>query len=426
MTPEAHPGLEELRRLHAQRLQQQLERCASNPFQAGLGVHPAEVTPQNLLNTVEALPFTHKRQIAEDQTEHPPFGTNLCHPLRLCTRFSQTSGTSGVPLRRVDTEESWACIARNWMQVLLAADVNPGDRILFAFSFGPFLGFWAAFDAGRMLGAMCIPGGGMSSAGRLASLRENDVTVLCCTPTYALRLGQEARSQSFETASLPLRRIMVAGEPGGGIPQTRSRIESLWPTAQVCDHHGMTEVGPVTHQCPAEPGVLHVMEEAFIAEVLNADNTPTCPGDTGHLVLTTLDPVTSPLIRYRTGDLVQPMPRERCACGRSTLRLRGGILGRMDDMVIVRGVNLHPGGIEEVLHQYQNLHEYRVRVWSERGMSEIEIDVEGDGVVPAEIEERLRAVFHLRIPVRLVPTGTLPRTEMKSKRWVRTDTTERR
>src|SRR5205085_10581111 len=144
-------------------------------------------------------------------------------------------------------------------------------------------------EAGIRQGCLCLPGGGMSSAARLRAILDNEVTVLCCTPTYAVRLGEVAVEEGIRLAESRVRAILVAGEPGAGIPATRARIERLWPGARLWDHHGMTEIGPVSFECPARQRVLHVMEERFIPEVLDPETLrPAEPGAPGELVLTNL------------------------------------------------------------------------------------------------------------------------------------------
>jgi phenylacetate-CoA ligase len=201
----------------------------------------AEVS--SLEDYVRRVPFTIKQEIADDQRAHPPYGTNLTFPLARYTRFHQTSGTTGRPLRWLDTDESWEAMLEGWMEVFRAAGVGVGDRILFAFTFGPFIGFWMAFEAARRLGCLCLPGGGLTSAARLRMMLENDVTVLCCTPTYAARLAEVAVEEAIQLADTQVRVMVVAGEPGGSVPGVRARLERLWGRARVFDHHGMTEVG---------------------------------------------------------------------------------------------------------------------------------------------------------------------------------------
>src|SRR5262249_44062081 len=162
------------------------------------------------------------------------------------------------------------------------------------------------------------------------------------------------------TAS-PVRALIVAGEPGGNVPGTRARIEAAWG-ARVFDHSGMTEVGPLGIECPEAPGGLHLIESVCLPEVIDpTTGRPVPPGVPGELVLTTFDRPGRPLIRYRTGDLVCADARP-CPCGRSWVRLDGGIRGRVDDMIVLRGNNLYPGALQAVLHCFPEVAEYRVEV----------------------------------------------------------------
>src|SRR5687767_12322925 len=213
----------------------------------------------NLHDFFQRMPCTTKKELLEDQVAHPPYGTNLTYPLERYTRFNQTSATTGTPMRWLDTPESWEWMLDNWEQVYRAADIERGDRVYFAFSFGPFLGFWTAFESAGRLGCLCIPGGGLSSSARLRAMIDNQATVLCCTPTYAIRLAEVAEEEKIDLSASALKALIVAGEPGGSIPATRACIERHYPGARVYDHHGMTEVGPVSFECPRRPGVLHII-----------------------------------------------------------------------------------------------------------------------------------------------------------------------
>ena len=206
-------------------------------------------------------------------------------------------------MRWLDTNESWSALLDCWDEVFAAANVAPTAPIFFAFSFGPFLGFWTAFESATRRGNLCIPGGGLSTEGRLRAIWDNEASVICCTPTYAIRLGETAQKNHLQNS--PVQTIIVAGEPGGSIPGVRSRIENLWPGARVFDHHGMTEIGPVTYECPAQSGVLHIIENTYLAEVIDANGAPVAEGEIGELVLTNLARDAMPLVRYRTGDLVK-------------------------------------------------------------------------------------------------------------------------
>jgi phenylacetate-CoA ligase len=381
---------------------------------------------ESLDSFFDSVPFTAKQDLVDDHAANPPYGSNLTYPVEQYTRYNQTSGTSGQPIRWLDTPESWSWMVSNWEEVFRASGVAPGARIFFAFSFGPFLGFWTAFEAGCRMGCLCLPGGGMSSAARLRAIVENEASVLCCTPTYAIRLGEVAREEHIDLSRGAVRTIIVAGEPGAGIPATRSRMEQLWPGAAVKDHHGMTEVGPVSYECPARPGVLHVLESAFIPEVINPESGRRVDaGEQGELVLTNLGRWGSPLIRYRTGDLVRPSSGVCSACGRADIALEGGILGRTDDMVVIRGVNVHATAVEGVLSRFTQVAEYRVEVSTEHALHEIAVVAEpaaGCRSVPAlkeELESALRVAFNLRVPVEIAPEGSLSRFEMKARRWIK-------
>lgn len=435
MPDAGHPSRAVLRAAQFERLRALLEVLrAGNAFQrARLDAWgDAAWRPASLAEFTGTVPFTTKAELAADQRAHPPFGTNLSFPLERYTRYHQTSGTTGTPLRWLDTPESWEALTACWVEVFRAAGVGAGDRVMFAFSFGPFIGFWLAFAAAERLGCLCLPGGGLSSVARLRALGDLRATVLCSTPTYALHLAETAAREGLDLRRAAVRRLMVAGEPGGSLPATRARLEHLWPGARVFDHHGMTEVGPVTYECPARPGVLHVMEHAFLAEVVDpATGRPVAAGQRGELVLTTLARAGSPLLRYRTGDLVQPRfaPEQTdappCACGRVELALEGGILGRTDDMVIVRGVNLYPAAVDEVLRRFPEVVEYQVQVHQPQGLAELTLEIEpapgcaDPAALAARVQAELQAVFALRVPVTFVGPGTLPRFELKARRWVR-------
>ncbi len=376
------------------------------------------------------FPFTIKAEIAEDQRAYSPFGTNLTYPLERYTRYHQTSGTIGAPLRWLDTPESWDWMVESWLEILRVAGVRPGNRLCFAFSFGPFIGFWLAFEAATRLGCLCVPGGGLSSSARLRAICDNGITILCCTPTYAIRLAEVARQEKMVLADSQVRTIIVAGEPGGSIPSVRGRISELWGGARVFDHHGMTEVGPVTYECPVQAGVLHVRESAYLAEVIEPHSGKAAGvGQVGELVLTTLGRLGSPLLRYRTGDLVRPTARSvegaACPCGRHELALEGGILGRTDDMVVVRGVNVYPSAVEEIMRATRGIAEYQVQISTASALPEMSVQIEPTpecadvAEVVRSLERTFETAMALRVPITTAPVGTLPRFEMKGRRWVR-------
>ena len=419
---------ETIRRDQLTTLQQLLEELVRHKnafYWPRLGAAGLSEGVESLEHFFAAMPFTRKAELVEDQRLHPPYGSNLTYELDRYVRIHQTSGTSGSPLRWLDTREGWAFVIGNWQRVFQACGVEAEDRVFFPFSFGPFLGFWAAFDAAAELGCLVLPGGGLTSKGRLQVLEDNRATVVCCTPTYAIRLGEMAQSAGLNVGSVHT--VIVAGEPGGSIPGVRRRISELWDGARVLDHHGMTEIGPVSYPNLKVPGLLHIIESSYLAEVLDPETLQPISDDRpGELVLTTLGRHGSPLLRYRTGDLVRISQRPADELGTADLALEGGILSRVDDMVVVRGVNLYPAAIEKVVRRFPEISEYRVELRTRRSMLEARIDIELEESVSAEpdtlcrgLADALQTAFQLRIPVSSVEPGTLPRFELKAKRWHR-------
>ena len=412
----------------ASRLAELLRRIyGRNPFYTrkldAAGVGPESLTfPRDL----SRLPFTTKQELAADQERVAPWGTNLTDAIEHYTRYNQTSSTTGRPLRWLDTNESWQWMLDCWKAVYDGARVDTHDRIFFPFSFGPFLGFWTAFEAGCQIGAHCIPAGGMSSQARLALIEVVKPTVLCCTPTYALRLLEvagEMQGGKPDLSASSVRVLIVAGEPGGSIPSTRARIERGWG-ARVIDHHGLTEVGPISFECWETPGALHLNEAEFICEILEPGSGDTvADGERGELVVTNLGRASSPLIRYRTGDIVVRRS-EPCQCGRTFAWVEGGILSRVDDMVSVRGVNVYPTAVESVVRRFHEVAEYRATVSARSSLRELSLEIElasgvdGASNVAGRVAAALREALGLTVPLHVVDAGTLPRFELKARRFV--------
>ena len=389
--------------------------------------YQARLHPVRTWDDFARLPLTTKDEITADQQTNPPFGTNLTFPVDRYVRLHQTSGTSGIqPLRWLDTRESWEWWTRIWAeQVYRSAGVGEGDRVFFAFSFGPFIGFWSAFDGAQRLGALTIPGGAMSTEQRLRSMLELRATVLCSTPTYAIRLAEAAAAAGLDLAASDLRVLIHAGEPGASVPATRDLIERSFQ-ARCFDHTGMTELGPTGVSCEARAGV-HLVENEFVFEIRNDGGTvhplPERGSLSGELVATNLGRWGSPLIRYRTGDRVE-VTRDPCGCGNPFARLVGGIRGRVDDMFTVRGVNLYPAQVEDLVRRHPSIGEFQIEVRRVRGMDEATVVFECQGDDPEAVVQRLSADLRLalgaRIECRAVPWESLPRSELKSRRLVRT------
>ncbi|MDX1948396.1 MAG: phenylacetate--CoA ligase family protein [Pirellulaceae bacterium] len=370
--------------------------------------------PLTSLDALQRLPFTTKDELVT-APHAGEFAANLTYPLERYIRYHHTSGTRGRPLPVLDTAEDWRWWTESWQFVLDAAEVGPEDRVFLAFSFGPFIGFWSAHDAAVERGTMVIPGGGMNTVSRVELLRRTRATVLCCTPSYALRLAEVATENQIDPASLFVRRIIVAGEPGGSTPALRRRIEATW-NARVIDHAGASEIGPWGVGDKLGRG-LFVIETEFIAEFRSLETGgPAADGELAELVLTSLGRFGSPVVRYRTSDVVRP--RHDPASGSTFVLLEGGVLGRTDDMLIVRGVNVFPSSIEQILRAFPEVVEFRVTALKSGALDTLRIEIEDRLAQPERVAREVNVRLGLRVEVACVPLGSLPRFEGKGKRFI--------
>jgi phenylacetate-CoA ligase len=370
--------------------------------------------PIRSLSTLSAIPFTHKEELQPTE-ESNGLPANLTFPMQCYTRFHHTSGTRGRPMVVFDTADDWQWWIEGWQYVLDSAEVTCEDRALLAFSFGPFIGFWSAYDALLARGTMAIPSGGVSTRGRLELLRMSGATVLLCTPTYALHMAEVAEQSGFSLSDCCVRRLIVAGEPGGSVPEIRRQMENAYG-AQVIDHAGATEVGPWGYGNASGTG-LYINEGAFIAEFLSVETGENArEGELAELVLTTLGRAGSPVVRYRTGDVVRPT-RNVDGVNRFVF-LAGGVLGRSDEMFIVRGMNIFPSSIEQVIRSFPEIGEYRVTIRKRGKMDSLDIEIEDCLHVGRRVAEELHLRLGLRVEVTHVPGGSLPRWEGKSRRFL--------
>jgi phenylacetate-CoA ligase len=414
----------DLRQRQNERLRLLISELAANEFykakarRAGIKLEDIESATDLL-----ALPFTTKAELVEDQQSHPPFGRLLTYPLSAYRYFHQTSGTTGRPLKCLDTAESWDWWTRCWGYVYRGAGVTANDIVFCAFSFGPYLSHWAAISGAWRVGAMCVSGGGMNSGQRLQAILDNRCTTLVCTPTYALHLAEVAREQGIDLRSSSVRRSIHAGEPGASLPNVKRAIEGAWGVT-CFDHAGATEAGAWAFDCEAQAGAIHLNEAEFIFEVIDpASGKPVTEGNRGELVITNLGRGCMPVLRYRTGDLVEMMG-ERCACGRSFARIKGGVLGRADDMIIVRGVNIYPSAIDDLIRSLPDILEYEVDIRRVEGMDDLLIKLETPGAIPFEetshsVSNAFRHHFNIRVSVEQAASGSLPRYEFKARRYKR-------
>ncbi len=382
------------------------------------GIHPDSI---QTLDDLRRLPLTEKSELVQAQSDALPFGSNTTFEESAYSRFHQTSGTTGTPLRVLDTPESWDWWGRCWGHVLAGAGLTENDRMFVPFSFGPFIGFWAAVEGAQKINALMIPGGGRDSLQRLHLMKELGATAMCCTPTYALRLAEVAQESGFDLSEIPLRTLIHAGEPGANVPATKVRIESVW-NAKCYDHAGASEIGAHSFECELQPNGTHVTESEFIVEVLNPETLEPVPaGEQGELIITNLGRIGYPVIRYRSGDLVV-LNQQKCTCGRSFARFEGGVIGRADDMVVVRGVNIFPSAVENLVRQCESVEEFRITVTTDREMGNLAIELELSKNTNPEsarktVDQAIQNELSLRPEITLVPSGSLPRFEMKAKRF---------
>lgn len=361
------------------------------------------------------LPFTSKDELTEDQARTPPYGSLATFPPDRYVREHHTTGTTGRPLRWLDTAESWEWLGRCWARVYRAAGVTGADRVFFPFSFGPYLGIWSGVEGARQLGCLILPGGGMTSLERVRTILDDRVTVIVSTPTYALRLAEVAAGNGIDLAASTVRVNIVAGEPGAGLPATRARLEEAFGS-RVFDHAGATEVGAWGFECEARDG-LHINESEFVFEVV--DPRTGARARQGELIATNLGRAGMPLIRYRTGDHGRLHP-EPCACGSTYRRLEGGVTGRLDQRLTVRGVGFYPSEIENVVRGFREVGEFAVDVYrrGRRDAVDVRVEVGGGGTeeVVSGLARSLRSALGVSMGVQAVPVGALPRFPVKAQR----------
>jgi phenylacetate-CoA ligase len=404
-----------LKSIQLQRLNALLRVARQQPFYRERLVEVA--LPLESLEQLRQLPLISKSDLVASSPGEPGRIFGLPRP-RYC-RFHQTSGTSGHPMPVLDTAEDWRWWLACWQHVLHAADVTDRDVAMMAFSFGPFIGFWTASDALVQTGALVLPGGGMPSETRLRMILDHRCTVVCCTPTYALHLLRVAQEHGIDLRASAVTRLIVAGEPGGSLPEVRCRIQSGW-NAKVIDHAGASEIGAWGFGSPDGSG-LHVIETEFIAERLCFDEQhrrgrPAGEGEPGELVLTGLGRHGGPAIRYRTGDIVRGFEHHDQPC--RFLFLSGGVLGRNDDMMVIRGVNVFPSSIESIVRTVHPTVEFRMIASKHGEMDALAVETELEEADCARLRELFQQRLAMRVEVRAVPPGSLPRFEAKAKRFV--------
>ena len=390
-----------------------------------------DVSDLRSLDDLRRLPMLTREEWMNSQFEHPPYGEIPAIDGEGAIRIHTTSGTTGKgPLRAIDSRKDWAWIAEMWAYGIWGCGVRPHDTAYIAFGYGSFIGFWGLHYSMEKIGVLNVPGGAQPTESRVRQIVDFGATVVASTPTYALRLAQEASTLGIDLPGSAVSRLILSGEPAGSIPQTKALIEEQWG-AKAYDTAGMTEIGTImVFECAHQPGGTHIIEDHVIEEVIDPVSLePVGYGVRGERVVTSFGRGAIPLLRYRTGDLVCKVPAATCDCGRGFDIYEGGILGRVDDMKIIRGTNVYPRAIEAIVREFPEVDEFQTVITREGVRDEITLrvelkpdwDVTRWGPLHEDLHKRL-AVAHegLNFRIERAGEGELPRFELKAKRTVDT------
>jgi phenylacetate-CoA ligase len=415
----------EMSRLQTARLREQVAHAArASPFyRRALRAARVEAGKIRSLDDLRRLPFTTKDELKANQAEHPPWGDVLAVPLADVVRVHLTSATTGRPLAFLDTARDWYGFYHSYARSLHAYGVRRTDMVMAAFSYGPWIGYWSGFYAAQDLGCLVYPVGGLSTEQRLDALLAYPITVLGCTPSYALFLAEAAAKKVIDLAKdTKLRITWHTGEPGASIPATKARIESAFGV-QAYDLPGLTEIAAWGFECDARAGLTHVHEDYAYPEVLDEQDRPVKPGERGELVFTSLYRKAMPLLRYRTRDIVQLADR-RCPCGRTLVAFEGGVLARVDDMKKVRGIIVYPRRIEELVRPHRDVDEFQIVFRRVDGLDDILVRVDPSPALARgertglreSLARDLQLGLGIRVSVEIGEPGSLPRWDHKARR----------
>ncbi|MCJ7596725.1 MAG: phenylacetate--CoA ligase family protein [Desulfobacterales bacterium] len=388
------------------------------------GIRPEDI---RTLEDIRHVPTVEKSMMRDIQRKDPfPYGDALCVPLEEVVEFRQTSGTTGQPVYQPDTWQDWEWWAECWSFILWAQGYRPADRIFIPFGYNIFVAFWAGHYAAEKIGAEVVPGGVLDTQARILKIRELECTAMMATPTYVLGMADTAKTKmGIDPASLTINKITCAGEPGASIPTTKARMEEAWG-AKVYDHAGATEIGAWSYECTAQAGGLHVNEALFLVEIQDPETGEYIeePGRRGKMIITALDRMAQPCVRFDSKDIIE-WDSEPCPCGRTFRLIKGGVIGRVDDITKVKGVLLSPSAIEEAVRGVEGLgDEFEVVVDKVGDIDRITLKIEivkgreGDCKhIEAQLKDQLRLKTNLGYVLEFHDYGTLPRYDVKAKRF---------
>jgi len=388
------------------------------------GIKPEDIRS---FEDIRKVPKVEKSMMRDIQRKDPfPYGDALCVPLEDVVVFRQTSGTTGQPVYQPDTWQDWEWWAECWSYILWAQGYRPQDRVFIPFGYNIFVAFWAGHYAAEKLGCEVVPGGVLDTKARILKIQELQATAMMATPTYVLGMAETAKSKmDLDPSRMTIEKITCAGEPGASIPSTKRRMENAWG-AKVYDHAGATEIGAWSFECTEQPGGMHVNEALFLVEIEDLETGEIIdePGRRGKMIITALDRQAQPCVRFDSKDVIE-WDDEPCPCGRTTRLIKGGVVGRADDITKVKGVLLAPSAIEEVVRDLDGLgDEYEVIVEKDGDADRIKLRVE---VLPEaedqcqliedHLADQLRLKTNLRYDIEICGCETLPRYEVKAKRF---------
>jgi len=388
----------------------------------------ANITPDKIrsVGDISKLPFVTKEDLRKSQETDPPWGDILTVKPEECQRVHLSSGTTGKPLKIMDTAEDWSKFCHIYARNLYAYGIRKTDMVMPAFSFGPWIGFWAGYYACQEIGCLLFASGGMKTDQRIDALLTYPITVLGCTPSYALHMADLADKNGINFSRQAKVRISWhTGEAGAAIPGVKKKIEEAYG-CKCFDFLGSTEIGPWGFNCEFQSGLTHVNEDWAYPEVLDLEtDQPVGPGRRGELVLTNLERKANPFLRYRSRDIVQVADR-KCPCGRTFFALEGSVLGRLDDMKKVRGIIVYPSKIEEIVRGFKEVDEFQVVFKRVQDLDEIlirvdpmpELDRGAADAFRQKLEKALQIGLGIRTSIEILERGTLPRWDHKAKRIV--------
>jgi phenylacetate-CoA ligase len=380
------------------------------------GFHPDQV--QTLEDFTTKVPVITKKQLVADQAAHPPFGSYA--KLGPTARIHGSSGTSGVPTMYAVSKNDWERAGEVHAMAQWCAGVRPDDIVQVGFPFGLFFGGWGVVQGAERIGATLFPLGVTESQKHLELIGRLGSTVFSATPSYCIHLLSVAEQLGVDLRASTVAHLLVGGEPGGSLPGTAAIIREGWG-ATVSDAGSTSEMYPFQTSvgCEAMTGT-HLYTDEVFTEVVSAGdlNVPIPVGERGAVVYTHLWRDSQPMIRFAPGDETY-LATDPCPCGRTYPRMPEGILGRLDDMLVIRGANIYPSAVETALRSVQGLGpEFRMRVTRKGALDELTIEAEGPATLQAATEDALKRVLGIRVPAVLLEPGTLPETTFKARRVV--------